>query len=354
MLRQYGVLKGAALIHQRFGFSSSWFALATPFPAQTISGLTMLIVFGHLLALLRRIYQGVRTGMPESGQHSYRSRPADRFIVIAYLLAIPYLVMGNGLANSLSPDLPVAIGVIIFCWWILATGNSSRQRLSLMILALGLFAVKLSTLPLVLIAILNFLILSPLSWRRWLATGLLAILVSGPVLTVNILTSGCPLYPSGAGCLEQLPWSYSSAEAERLRQLSTNYARTEGRSAEIDPQGAWIIDWMIDDFTGSLTSMAFLTLVSVAAILLLLILYPRLEMRSEDRLVFTIGAVGLVYVLAMAPSLRFGIGYAVIIPSLILSRLNWKSSVLVPMIGSAVVLLTPFTELEHRKVRLAI
>ncbi|MFN9743262.1 MAG: LIC_10190 family membrane protein [Acidobacteriota bacterium] len=350
MLRDYGVLKGAALIHQRFGFTSSWFALAAPFPAQALGGFVLLVSLIHLLLLLRRIYRGISN--PDQAQ----PKIADRFIVIAYLLSIPYLVVGNGLANSLSPDLPVALAIIVFGWWVLVSNDAGPLRQWSLVMALALFAVKLSTLPLVAIAVINYLIVRPISWRRWFSTGLLVLLLTAPVVTANILTSGCPLYPSGAGCQDQLPWAVGAVEAEKLRALSTNFARTEGRSAEVDQADGWFLNWMFDDFTGSLTNIAFLTLVGLVGAgggLLMFIKVSRpVSIEPHHLLLIIVGVGGSAYILSLAPSLRFGIGYLVILPAIILARLDWRASILVPLIGGALILLTPFTELEYRKLRI--
>ena len=355
MLRDYGVLKGAALIHQRFGFTSSWFALAAPFPAQALGGFILVVSLIHLLLLLRRLYRGISN--PDQAQPLI----ADRFIVIAYLLSIPYLVVGNGLANSLSPDLPVALAIIVFAWWILVSNEAAPLRFWSLLMALALFAVKLSSLPLVAIAVVNYLIVRPVSWRRWFSTGLLVLFMTTPVVTANILTSGCPLYPSGAGCLDHLPWSVGAVEAEKLRVLSTNFARTEGRSAEVDQADGWFLNWLFDDFTGSLTNIAFLTLVGVVGVVgvvgasgVLIFIRGSRSVRIEPGRLWLIlvGGGGSAYILSLAPSLRFGIGYLVILPAMFLARLDWSASILVPLIGGALILLTPFTELEYRKVRI--
>jgi len=360
LLREYGVLRGAAHIHDRFGFSSSWFALATGFRAQTINGLVVLLSSVHLLVLLRRIYLAcigqkfnLQTFIGRSGS-AYTAGQADCYAAIGYLIVIPYLLLGNGLANSLSPDVPVSLLLIVITWWLQLTANSSSQRRTTLLLGLAVFSIKLSTLPMSGMCALNYLAADPRRLRTWIQTFGLIVLTAGPMVATNLISSGCPLYPSGLGCLEKLPWAQSSAQAERSRTLQSNYSRTEGRSAIIGDGAGWILDWVIDDHTGSLSNVSFLTITAVVSALILVIGRQKLLAASSRSATLAISLVGLAYVLSLAPALRFGIGYLAMLPALLISS-NWRrGAILVPFISGAVIVLTPYTELEYRRPRLVI
>jgi ABC-type uncharacterized transport system permease subunit len=77
--------------------------------------------------------------------------------MIGYLLILPYLLLENGLANSLSPDLPICLVPIVITWWIQLTANEYHQRGTVLILGLAVFSIKLSTLPLTGLCVLNYL-----------------------------------------------------------------------------------------------------------------------------------------------------------------------------------------------------
>lgn len=350
LLREYGVLKGAAHIHDRFGFSSSWFALATGFRAQTISGFAVLLTSIHLLVMLRRIYRTFvrRAGPPNS------AAPADVYAVIGYLIVLPYLLFGNGLANSLSPDLPVSLLPVVLTWWLQLTANGHCQRRTTLLLGLAMFSVKLTTLPVSGLCVLNYLAADPRRFRRWIQTIGMIALSTGPIVATNLISSGCPLYPSGLGCLDTLPWARSSAQAEELRTLSSNFARTEGRSAITGDGAEWILDWIIDDHTGSLTNISFLTITTLVSIIILIIGRQHLLAAKGRSATLVIGLVGVVYVLSLAPALRFSIGYLAILPALLISS-DWRrGAILVPFISNAIIVLTPYTELEYRRPRIVI
>jgi len=64
-LSSYGTVRGLALIHFRFGFSSSWFALAAPFDfgplqgriASLLGGFAALLCLSHLALAVSRIFE---------------------------------------------------------------------------------------------------------------------------------------------------------------------------------------------------------------------------------------------------------------------------------------------------------
>lgn len=344
MLAEFGVLKGAALIHQRFGFTSSWFALGALFPAQTLGGLATLLATLHFGFALRRILRRPALAPPTI---------VDWFPVFGYLLLLPFAVLGAGLALSPSPDLPAAFLTFIIAWWIPAA-TSPRQRFPVLLLGLLTFSIKLSALPVILVVVLNYLVGKPLAWRRWGVVAGLTVILTAPLLAANLLTSGCPLYPSGMACQEWLPWGIGAAEAEHLRIISSNFARTEGQSGQAGGVVEWFLDWMIDNQTGTLSNASFLTVVSFISLLLLGRDFARGRFAPEWRAPLLLGVLGSLYVLIMAPSLRFGIGYFILLPAIALAGGAWRTVVLGPLIALAVILLTPYTELEWRHWRLLV
>lgn len=336
---EYGTLRGAALIHNRFGFTSTWFSLAALFPAQTLGGFCVLLGAIHLTMVLRRMLVG-------------EARFSDWFAASCYLLALPYLLLGAGLAVSPSPDVPMALLTIVIVWWILAVRNDPAERLTMLFLGLMAFSIKLSSLPILILLFMNYVISQYSDWRRWAIAGLLSIVLILPVISANILTSGCPLYPSGIGCMESLPWAVKSADAEELKMISTGFARSEGRGGKVPPFPEWFLDWMQDDFTGSLSNIAFLLIVSILGLIVFVVMGKGSLPYYDYWLAIAIGSAGVLYVVSLAPSLRFGLGYFVILPSLALARGRWRTLILVPLVSTAVPLLTPYTELGSRKFRL--
>ena len=348
LLREYGVLKGAAHIHDRFGFNSSWFALATGFYPQTINGFVVLLSGVHLLILLRRIYVAT-IAKCSPGSTACRT---EAYAVISYLLILPYLLFANGLANSLSPDLPVCLLLVVITWWMLLTSNCRPQRITVLIFGLTLFSIKLNAIALSAVCVINYITGDHRRLKTWVVAFGLGVLITTPLLLVNTYSSGCPLYPSSFGCLEQLPWARSAAQAEELRTVISLYARTEGQGGGHAEGLAGVLLWVVDGYSGTLRNVSLLTIISFASVLIL-IGWGRTMLMEDGRLmVMVIGVIGSIYVLILAPRLRVSIGYLAIAPALLIS-LNWlRGSVLVPCISSALLLLTPFTELEYWRQRL--
>lgn len=112
-LARYGTVPGLALIHFRFGFSSSWFALAAPFDfgpfqgrtAALLGGLAILLCLLHFSLAMARILQR-------------RAESADWFLAGGYIFVL-LVCLSWAFEVSLSPDVPVWILTLLVdgsCW----------------------------------------------------------------------------------------------------------------------------------------------------------------------------------------------------------------------------------------------
>ncbi|NJM58391.1 MAG: hypothetical protein HC857_14500 [Synechococcales cyanobacterium RU_4_20] len=71
----------------------------------------------------------------------------------------------------------------------------------------GALSIKLTALPILPVALLAYSVVQgKFRWQRaCLGLGLIAIVMT-PAMVYGVITSGCPLYPAQALCLN-LPWS---------------------------------------------------------------------------------------------------------------------------------------------------
>src|SRR5947207_11782782 len=117
-----------------------------------------------------------------------------------------------------------------------------------LLLAAGAAGVKLSALPLLFIACLFYAAGGGSTVRRLPAAFAAAFLLMLPPLAYGFVTSGCPLFPSGALCFD-LPWSVGRAEAARASALVLEWARWDGPAPAWANGWNWVAHWLIQGLT---------------------------------------------------------------------------------------------------------
>lgn len=290
-LASYGSVPGLALVHERFGFTSAWFALAAPLSTPLGHTTSVLGGFAFVLTLLQW-----STCLTRIWQH--RSHRADWFLAIATTALLPYVLTTRMVASS-SPNLVIVLLAIhsIFLYLQHAETGDRQPLIALLVLAAGAMAIKLTALPLVLAAVV-------LALRRrvagWAIGAVLTLAL--PAQLVTLQTTGCPLYPSSVGCLA-LPWSLSHAGAAEMSQLIRTWAYWNLGQA---PAGATLWDGLV----------AWVRATPIAASLALYSALCVVLSRSwlGWRFVVSVAGVGLLMFFYSGPDPRYGMGYLLILP----------------------------------------
>lgn len=317
-LSQYGTVRGFALLQERFGVSSSWFALAAPFdfgPFQgRVSGLTGgLAIFLCLCHCALAIYRII----------TQRARRADWFLFGGYALIIP-ICLAWTFEVSLSPDLPAWILTLLAGWLMVIAAEpepdsapvESRGTAAILplLLALGALTIKLSAAPVVLIAGIFYWLNSTTNWFTRLTVAAAAMLMCVPVFVANLVSSACPLYPNSLLCLA-VPWGVGKAAARQSAADITSWARWGGPA----PAGATAWNWILPWF--SHPDKLLLILLCCAC---LLVFAARRGWRENPSLLYVLALalVGTVFLFITAPNPRFGAGYLALYPALALASLG--------------------------------
>lgn len=322
-LSRYGTVPGVALIHYRFGFVTSWLALAAPFDdalsgahlTTVVTGFSFMIAALHLLVCAGRI---LRTG----------GKLSDWFIAITYSLNLSWLLV-TGLQQVLvspSTDIPIILMVSLVAWGVLVIkeqpasegdlGANSVTNLRLILLALsaGAVTVKLSGLPLLIVAFL-FYVSTDISLKFFLCALVTSNIILAPMILSSILRSGCPLLPSTQLCFN-LPWTIPMSVAESEVRSIRGWGKWFGNA----PEGTNAIFWNIQEWLAlTNTSIVMLILCFLSlAMMVILLWYCR---QKYPQLLWTagLGLLGSVFVLLQAPLLRFGLGYFTLVPSICLA-----------------------------------
>jgi hypothetical protein len=319
-LSEYGLVPGLALIHDRLGFLSAWFTLSAAFNHGLLLGRTTSLPGGFclLMLLIHCIIAFVRITKQQG-------RNQDMFIATASLLAIPVILI-RGMPNSPSPDLPVIILVIVTAWTILIItdlprenhdlfDNSLNVSLAPLILAAGAISIKLSALPLLVVACIFYLFNKRLNFRKAAAAFLIILLFLAPLAAGGFITSGCAFFPFHLFCAD-LPWSLGAIKAAAVSQIIKEWARWGGRPT---PEDATSLNWIIPWFKSEIMCV-FLLLLSVISIVISLFLSAKRKVVSHNCHIMAIAIFGMAFMLYSSPTWRFGLGYLVILPALMLAN----------------------------------
>lgn len=313
-LRQYGSVTGVALIHSRFGFTSSWFAFSAPlipdFIGENVGAITNGFVF--LITLFWGLIS-LRHGLTKN------SLLADWFAVLfSSIVAFIYLVDNtNGYSViSFSPDTPIALLIGIVTWSILIIANqpdSLNSQIIPLILALGAFSIKPTAAPLILIAIPFYL----RKTQRLFCTIALIITLLLPNIVVSIQASGCPLYPSQLFCLN-LPWKVSQETIEKEVSVIKNTDQFDTENSQVNP---WLkiakqrYQWLKQSRD---VQISFLALIISLALGIYLYVTNK---KTQIRWVVILGLLGSSFIIFISPLFRFGLGYFLIIPTIFVANL---------------------------------
>jgi hypothetical protein len=241
-LSRFGAVTGISLLHIRFGSASSWFALSAPFNAgildarvaMLLSGLALLLTGLHFILCLNRCLTN-------------RATFPDWFMVSALAFLIPCGVYWK-MFVSMAPDVPVMILTVIVAWLILiisqqpypqpGTGTLDPSIIPF-ILAASALTDKLSALALLVATALFCFYRARRNLIFLVYLSLVGIAFLAPFIAYQVMTSGCPLFPTAVMCT-QVPWSIGALEANNLTRIITEWSRWGGFA----PPDAGHFDWL--------------------------------------------------------------------------------------------------------------
>ena len=330
-LSDYGMIPGIALINHRFGWISAWFALITllnpPFvqyrTTAVLNGFVLLLIFAQFICVVRRILRR-------------QDHISDWFIFFAEAILLPLLlikvipVIGKKsiFAETLispSPDLVANLLVILTAWLILLIyeNRSSTNKHTMIIardqkilpilFAAGATSFKLVAFPLLIVTNVFYLIYKKFRPSALLACIGINTLMLSPLLGAGITASGCPFSPSKFLCLD-LPWS-----ANLPYSLDWGlWWRSDKLIGLPSPQeNYWL--WLLPRWLQANPLNTITLFLNILAIIFLIkgIKSGKISIKIEYLEVLAISLVGILVIITQAPTLRYGLGYFLVIPCLI-------------------------------------
>ena len=316
-LAEYGSVPGLALINEHYGFTSSWFALAAPL--QTGMFWDHLIVGPNSFIFVLMILQAIAMLGRVFERHA---GIADWFFLFALTLYCHCFFFD--IVYSLSPDLPASFLVLVVTWLIIVISindhseNIDNQRgaeIIVLILASGAIAIKLSVIPLLVVATIYYLLDQGFSLRKLYKVAAISTPFLATLICASIVTTGCALYPAPYFCTD-LPWSLGSENARNMSSVIFEFAKWTGAA----PADATSLNWIWHDPPNNnvFNDQPLLKWLLIVNVLCGVWLSLRRKLIDARVLLYItlIGLAGIAFTLVKAPHLRFGLSFFLIIPAL--------------------------------------
>ncbi|MBD2069392.1 hypothetical protein H6F93_18010 [Leptolyngbya sp. FACHB-671] len=325
-LSEFGAVPGIALLSKQLGFASAWFALAAPLNAVFLEGRASAVTNGFVIFLA-----SLHCIVCLTQGFAKKSKISDWFIVFFLFIVISGSVATRLLSTVLispSPDIPVIFLTGVVAWVILVSSDSINSTqlkhpvlyadLIPLILAIGATSIKLTALPLLFVTSLVYLFGRRFSSRRFLVGSVVSILLLLPILFFGATNSGCLLYPSPLLCLD-VPWAITSHEAQALGEVTRGWGSWFGSPPSQANSSLWLF-WQWFNSISSSKLIVLLVGISIASTG-----YVIKESRAKQNFsycwILILAFVGSAFTLSQAPLLRFGIGYFVLLPTLLAALL---------------------------------
>ena len=321
-LSEYGSVPGLALVHSRFGFTSSWFALAAPLQVGMFKSHLVAVMNGFIFCLM-----ALQALVALSRAYDRSAKLNDWFFILAFVPILQWVP--HGLIRSLSPDLAVILLIVVVVWLMITVTlnapTTMRDRTTwpgavVLILALGAVSIKLSVVPLLGVATLYYIFARGFSLRKVCVAAALAIPFIVTLMSVTTITSGCPLFPAPYFCTDLL-WSVGNTSATAVSKTIVDWARWSGPT----PADANSVNWLWLSWISKEKKVAEILAVNI---LCLAWLYFKRDKIGKELLLYTLltALTGVIFTMVKGPTLRFGLGFLVVIPAFTVALFLLESS----------------------------
>jgi hypothetical protein len=301
----YGATPGMALLHHRLGFHSGLYALAALIDRGTLAGRSGSVV--TLSAVAVSLWFGA------VALSKWRNRPSREILFWPVFVIVAVSCIETTLVSDY-PDtmLFFFVGAVFWLawqWWERGVGRPARW--ALLILGAGAMNIKFSGLILLgLVFGVSLLMVRP-SVRAVLAQAGFCLLLTAPVLTIQGITSGHPLYPAVALALP-VDWAAPSDLVNASRNDILRFAMFGGGA----PRPVTMEERARNIFGGRSTFV-----IGVAAVLLLSAGTAWRRAKRDFAVVFAIALAGVGLIqLIQVPAIRFTLGYLMVLPALVVAE----------------------------------
>jgi hypothetical protein len=301
-ITNFKTIPGLGNLHGRFAYNNQSFLLEALFSLSFLklryfhlmnSYLLLITSFSLILSLHAII-------------HSDRIKSLF-YAGLLILFQVFYLVS----VSSPTPDIVSSAGiwfiVITYLGRISAKGNNKFYWITLLLTSFFLITVKLSTIPIILIAVLNLLKNDSPLLKRIFLISILGLIVMVPFFVRNYILSGYLVYPYPFINLFNPDWKIPVQYVQEMKSVIATHA--QARDWQIRPFSEWIPIWFSRLSTGFKILSLFILL---SPLLTITIFFIRRNIRnlflSEFRILM-ICFLAIIFWFFSAPNYRFIYGF---------------------------------------------
>ena len=313
--RSYGAVPGVALLHPRLAFTSSVFALEAIAEWPPLKGIGNMVNASCLIVSLW--FTANKLCLAGRGN----TTPSVLYWPICMIVAVPLLWVA---LFSTSPDVLVCLFVAVLGWLAVkyesfSDAARSWQPASFVVVGAGAFSAKASGLAVVAVSLLVLFHIYRMQWARIAALAGLSIILVLPVLIVNAITSGYPLFPM-VGLRLPISWALSHETANTVREAIDNfpfvYQSQHGVPATLVAKLTHLF-WVDNSALLSLGILNALGLIFLASVY-------GVRPKAWPISIVTIGLLMLVGIglATRVPATRYVLGYLIVVPAFALAHLK--------------------------------
>lgn len=314
---EYKAVPGLVNINYLYGFQNSWFLLCALFRFSFTQTHSLTFINTSVLAwLLIFLLQKINTSIKKTG-----TVPQAFYWLPLFAFGLWSYTQVRLTATSASPDFIAAIYLLLPVYLLIEYPAATKYHtLAVVFLCCFTVTIKLSGLP---VLLLPLFLLYPFSRAKLIHFSVLFMVVLVPYFTRNAIISGHLLFPSPAADVINTDWKYNTNKLARINEYILAYARTRDNITDpviilSEPIGIWLPLWW-----GKL-SLADKVIVLMQLLTLVMLLANFRQFLSSTRLkkvCIILSLAGIIFWLLKAPDPRFGEGFLLLFPSLVLPGL---------------------------------
>jgi hypothetical protein len=307
-IEEYKAIPGLANLHGRFGFNSNIFLLNAFISLKDIFNKHIFSI-NYSFFIITIIYY---TNKAYSTFYSNRSHN----IFILYIISIFFLLVSLGNLSSPSPDylsfiIPYYIFIRIIEESTLFNEKNINNLIPVMILAIYVLTIKLSSLPILLIPLCLFIKYYS-NYKNWILFLLFSAFIFIPWLTRNIILTGWLVYPFPYIDIFDIDWKVPSNLVIIENLTVVGWARIQDHSLFLEVSKMNFIQWLPIWVTHTSKIKLLCILFSFLTPLFYFSFYLR---KHFNYLIFSViftSFIGLIFWFFMAPDFRFGLPFILI------------------------------------------
>ncbi len=322
-IEEYKAVPGIVNLHSRYGYQGLWYVTTALFSFDFL-GLAGINFLNSTVVIWFGIFVIDRLSHHSSVQGS-RYKLFSWLALLAISMAC-YTQIRLTVTSASADFIAVLIIWLIFYIFLsenkLSTGIPDRRLMLVVLLCSFCISVKLSSAPLLLFIFYAFFVfIKRRRFAKLMVVFSIGLLFAIPFCTRNIISSGYLIFPSVIPDLVNVDWKYSKNETIYESQYITSYARLKHHQKTDVVMRMSLSEWMPKWWAlQSLPDKCLLGLIPLSIICAIL-LFKRWLTRELEFIAVLVALSGIVFWFITAPDPRFGYGFLVMLPAILLANL---------------------------------